>query len=225
MTMTIGNSFEIPVEEVDVRDVDPNAHQAQNLASDETVRVQAGDDTKNVNEDDGIIILDEEEYVLPTESDDSESNAGETAQFQPKLKQPAVSLPTVSYASMAQKPASENAVQAANEKATRPRPPFILYQGYTSYDRLKRTRDSMERVKLYVQNRFRIMVILRGCPGSGKSTLAKTILKECNINNNPFAHIHSTDNYFCLNGRGQYKREIEKLTEAHNWNQVTQPDS
>jgi NEDD4-binding protein 2 len=187
------------------------------LASDESDCVQACDDTKNVNEVDGFVILDE---VLSTESDDGELNARETAQFQPKLQQPAVSLPTVSYASMTQKPASENAARATNENGTRPRPPYILYQGYTSYDRLKRTRDSIERVKWYVRNSFKIMVILRGCPGSGKSMLAETIIKECCINNNPFMHIHSTDNYFCLDGRGQYRCEIDRLTEAHHWNQV-----
>ena len=116
-----------------------------------------------------------------------------------------------SYASMDRNPVSDELFLSVEH-------PSVADQKFAFHYRMKRTHDTVERIKWYVQNSYKILVIIRGCPGSGKSTLARTILKECNITNNPYIHIHSTDNFFYLNGRGRYIMERDRLEQAHKWN-------
>lgn len=52
------------------------------------------------------------------------------------------------------------------------------------------------------------VIILSGLPGSGKSTYAKELAKSG-------ALVYSADSYF-INGEGQYKFDVTKLSEAHN---------
>lgn len=171
---------------------------------------------QNESEDD-VIVLNEEEYCLSAGSDSEEETPAATtteANSPPSTSQPDSVRPKLSYADAA-KPVAPPA-----QPVSRVKPAHIVYQGYTSYDQIKRTRDSLERVKLYVNEGFKIMVLLRGCPGSGKSYLARKVIEACGIENNIFQHVHCTDNYFCLNKTGQYIFDIEKLPEAHRWNEV-----
>lgn len=54
-----------------------------------------------------------------------------------------------------------------------------------------------------------IALIMRGVPGSGKSTLAKCLAGSVGV-------IHSTDDYFCVDG--EYRFDPEKLREYHDRN-------
>lgn len=233
MAITSGCTFNIPVEDFDTND--PNqasefgefvndglggacADSALPLAAiqnfypieDEIpfiVPDEVNDDMKNESEDD-VIVLNQEEYCLSPESEsDEEPAAAESSST-------AQTGTALSYA------AAAKTVAPTTEPVARVKPPYMVYQGYTSYDQIKRTRDSLERVKLFVKDGFKIMVLLRGCPGSGKSTLAKKIIEECGVENNIYQHLHSTDNFFYLNETGQYQMDVERLPEAHRWNQV-----
>lgn len=56
--------------------------------------------------------------------------------------------------------------------------------------------------------------IIRGCPGSGKSTAAKNLAKKLEGE----TQIFETDDYFVLQGNGEYKFDANKLGAAHRWN-------
>ena len=56
---------------------------------------------------------------------------------------------------------------------------------------------------------MKVAFIIRGVPGSGKSTLAKKLAGDGGI-------VHSTDNYFSVNG--EYRFDPEKLSAYHDLN-------
>jgi len=65
----------------------------------------------------------------------------------------------------------------------------------------------------------KIAVIMRGVPGSGKS-MVTVILKKL-YNTKPFSSniaIHSTDNFFMINGHYAWNRK--ELFKAHEWNKA-----
>jgi NEDD4-binding protein 2 len=55
------------------------------------------------------------------------------------------------------------------------------------------------------------LILMRGLPGSGKSTKAKQLVGN--------GQIFSTDDYWCMNEKGEYRFNIHKIGEAHKWNQ------
>lgn len=229
MAMASGCTFTLPVENFDSRPneiparlgiedleqvvsllkengVDTEEKSNLYLNSQPTEEIDYG---KNDDSENDVIVLGEEEYCVPAESDsEDEQVTCNTPEIEAADTVNTVGKTT--YSTMTEKPLSENVTHA--------KPPDILFSAYTSYDRIKRNRDSVERVKMYVDNSFKVMVILRGCPGSGKSTLAKNIIEYCGITGNPYWYVHSADNYFCLNSKGEYRFVSDKLPEAHNWN-------
>lgn len=230
MAMASGCTFTLPVENFDSRPNEVPARldiedleQVVSLLEENNVNTKEKsnldlnsqlteeiDYSKNDDSENDVIVLGEEEYCVPAESDseDEQVTCRSTPEIEAADTVNVMTKPT--YATMAEKPLSEN--------VTRAKPPDILFSAYTSYDRIKRNRDSLERVKMYVDNSFKIMVILRGCPGSGKSTLAKKIIEYCGVTGNPYWYVHSADNYFCLNSKGEYRFDQKKLPEAHSWN-------
>jgi NEDD4-binding protein 2 len=54
------------------------------------------------------------------------------------------------------------------------------------------------------------LIVVRGISGSGKSTLAKSLAGDTGV-------VFSTDDYFLDDE--EYKFDVEKLGEAHGWNQ------
>ncbi|KAK3930418.1 NEDD4-binding protein 2-like 1 [Frankliniella fusca] len=71
------------------------------------------------------------------------------------------------------------------------------------------------RLRWYIENEYRIMVLLRGCPGAGKSHLARGLVLS--YRGNPKDFIFSTDDYFFKNN--VYKFDPRSLSDAHGWNQ------
>lgn len=76
--------------------------------------------------------------------------------------------------------------------------------------------DKMRRVRWYIENGKRIMILMRGCPGSGKSYLAQGLILS--YGGNPKEYVFSTDDYFIR--RNVYSFQSSLLSEAHQWNQT-----
>ena len=56
------------------------------------------------------------------------------------------------------------------------------------------------------------LILMRGLPGSGKSTKAKELAGKN-------GQVFSTDDYFCLNEKQEYRFNGSLLGKAHQWNQ------
>nr|CAH7729751.1 unnamed protein product [Callosobruchus chinensis] len=83
-----------------------------------------------------------------------------------------------------------------------------------------RKATDIERTIGYIQQNFKVLVLMRGLPGSGKSTLARKILENTvGFDGNRTMHLLSTDDYFSMNKSGTYNYDIAKLDTAHGWNQ------
>lgn len=68
---------------------------------------------------------------------------------------------------------------------------------------------------------YRVMILLRGAPGCGKSYLANALVQksvELNDQYKPSDFICGADDFF-FNSRGQYRYNVEKLSDAHYFNQ------
>ncbi|VEN56502.1 unnamed protein product [Callosobruchus maculatus] len=83
-----------------------------------------------------------------------------------------------------------------------------------------RKATDIERTISYIQQNFKVLVLMRGLPGSGKSTLARKILENTiGYDGNRTMHLLSTDDYFCNHKLGTYNYDVTKLDTAHGWNQ------
>nr|CAI5861177.1 unnamed protein product [Callosobruchus analis] len=83
-----------------------------------------------------------------------------------------------------------------------------------------RKATDIERTISYIQQNFKVLVLMRGLPGSGKSTLARKILENTiGYDGNRAMHLLSTDDYFYMNKLGIYNYDITQLETAHGWNQ------
>lgn len=60
---------------------------------------------------------------------------------------------------------------------------------------------------------MKLAIIMRGVPGSGKSTMARQLAQLLGYNDDV---IHSTDNYFIVNG--EYQFDPSKIRENHTKN-------
>lgn len=69
---------------------------------------------------------------------------------------------------------------------------------------------------------MRLMILMRGVPGSGKSTLAKKLAEDFRVCGYT-CEIHSTDNYFMVNG--EYKFDPSLLGVNHRKNQDAVKDA
>ncbi|XP_034243411.1 uncharacterized protein LOC117646511 isoform X2 [Thrips palmi] len=76
--------------------------------------------------------------------------------------------------------------------------------------------DKMRKVRWYIENGKRIMILMRGCPGSGKSYLAQGLVLS--YGGKPKDYVFSTDDYFMK--RNGYDFHPAQLSEAHQWNQT-----
>lgn len=76
--------------------------------------------------------------------------------------------------------------------------------------------DKMAKVRWYIENGKRIMILMRGCPGSGKSYLAEGLIMS--YRGKPKDYVFSTDDYFMK--KNGYYFQPSQLTEAHQWNQT-----
>lgn len=75
--------------------------------------------------------------------------------------------------------------------------------------------NEVAQVKWHIENGYRIMVLMRGCPGSGKSYLARGLVVS--YGGDPKDFIFSTDDYFIRNN--VYRFDPMLLNDAHGWNQ------
>ncbi|CAH1963045.1 unnamed protein product [Acanthoscelides obtectus] len=83
-----------------------------------------------------------------------------------------------------------------------------------------RKASDIERTISYIQQNFKVLVLMRGLPGSGKSTLAKKILESTiGYDETRTVHLLSTDDYFRTNKLGVYNYDATKIESAHGWNQ------
>ncbi|CAG2116848.1 unnamed protein product, partial [Medioppia subpectinata] len=71
--------------------------------------------------------------------------------------------------------------------------------------------DLKDEIKQMIQNRRKVLVLMRGLPGSGKTTLANFLVYGSD------GIILSTDDYFINNGN--YRFDAYQLPIAHEWNQ------
>ncbi|XP_059620528.1 uncharacterized protein LOC132264341 [Phlebotomus argentipes] len=81
----------------------------------------------------------------------------------------------------------------------------------------KITHPLMEEVCKEINSGIRVMVLMRGLPGSGKTYLARKIVDQT-AGGDYRRHIFSSDNFF-YDVNGVYKYDIDKLSEAHLFNQ------
>lgn len=75
----------------------------------------------------------------------------------------------------------------------------------------------MEEICKEINAGIKVMIIMRGLPGSGKTYLGRKIVDET-VGGDYRRHIFSSDNFF-YDVNGMYKYDIEKLSEAHAFNQ------
>ncbi|XP_055696764.1 uncharacterized protein LOC129797910 isoform X2 [Phlebotomus papatasi] len=75
----------------------------------------------------------------------------------------------------------------------------------------------MEEICKEINAGIKVMIIMRGLPGSGKTYLGRKIVDET-VGGDYRRHIFSSDNFF-YDVNGVYKYDIEKLSEAHAFNQ------
>ncbi|KAL4142940.1 hypothetical protein QTP88_005329 [Uroleucon formosanum] len=86
-----------------------------------------------------------------------------------------------------------------------------------NWERLSTTETPINKILYLVSKRFKVLVLMRGCPGSGKSYQATNILNLCYKNANIDDFIFSADKFFTKKYNGQYCFNRNKLSEAHNW--------
>lgn len=86
-----------------------------------------------------------------------------------------------------------------------------------NWERLSTTETPINKILYLVSKRFKVLVLMRGCPGSGKSYQATNILNSCYKNANIDDFIFSADKYFTKKYNGQYCFDRTKLGEAHEW--------
>ncbi|XP_022183271.1 NEDD4-binding protein 2 isoform X2 [Myzus persicae] len=86
-----------------------------------------------------------------------------------------------------------------------------------NWKRLSTTETPINKILYLVSKRFKVLVLMRGCPGSGKSYQATNILDLCYKNVNADDFIFSADKFFTNKYNGKYCFNRNKLTEAHNW--------
>ncbi len=246
MALTSGCTFNVPIEDFDAktngyllhefiptvtdysdsvvaypRDIITNNAVENSFRNATFMEDEDADERRQESEDD-VIVLNEEEYCLPVESESEAEEEENPIQNNVDCKLPENSNDKDSPSKLSYTAAASRSKPVYAEAVARTRPPDIIYSGFTSYDRIKRSRDSLERVKLYVRGGFKIMVLLRGAPGSGKSYMACKLIKECgdDLIDRYYHHVHSTDNFFYLNKKGVYQFEPDKLDKAHHWNNV-----
>ncbi|XP_060865115.1 NEDD4-binding protein 2 isoform X2 [Metopolophium dirhodum] len=86
-----------------------------------------------------------------------------------------------------------------------------------NWERLSTTETPINKILYLVSKRFKVLVLMRGCPGSGKSYQATNILNSCYKNANIDDFIFSADKFFTKKYNGQYCFNRTKLSEAHEW--------
>ncbi|CAI6366033.1 unnamed protein product [Macrosiphum euphorbiae] len=86
-----------------------------------------------------------------------------------------------------------------------------------NWERLSTTETPINKILYLVSKRFKVLVLMRGCPGSGKSYQATNILNSCYKNANIDDFIFSADKFFIKKNNGQYRFDRTKLFEAHEW--------
>ncbi|XP_001944010.2 uncharacterized protein LOC100167552 isoform X2 [Acyrthosiphon pisum] len=86
-----------------------------------------------------------------------------------------------------------------------------------NWERLSTTETPINKILYLVSKRFKVLVLMRGCPGSGKSYQATNILNSCYKNANIDDFIFSADKFFTNKYNGQYCFNRTKLSEAHEW--------
>nr|XP_018900656.1 PREDICTED: NEDD4-binding protein 2 [Bemisia tabaci] len=118
---------------------------------------------------------------------------------------------------------SINSQTTSNSSASCPSSPA---RSYSNLDSPKSSPREIEMAKTYdkvykiVNDGYKIMVLMRGCPGSGKSHAAHEIIQTLYGKvENPKKYIFSADDFF-INANGVYNFNPENLGQAHQTTQA-----